>query len=83
MPHRLLENSGEGVVPSDMMYEVEKDSKITAQSVTVAAAAKAGSFFGKKSTEVKEAKAAGYGVGMARISFADLGFSVEKLRPIF
>ncbi|GJJ67673.1 hypothetical protein EMPS_00019 [Entomortierella parvispora] len=79
-----IADSGEAVVPKDMMLEVEKEAKSSgAQSATVAAAAKAGWFSGNKSAKAEEeAKAAGYGAGMAKISLADLGLSVEKLRPI-
>jgi len=79
-----IADSGEAVVPKDMMLEVEKEAKSSGtQSATVTAAAKAGWFSGNKSAKAEEeAKAAGYGAGMAKISLADLGLSVEKLRPI-
>ncbi|KAK3837841.1 MAG: CRAL-TRIO domain-containing protein [Linnemannia elongata] len=80
-----IADSGEAVVPSDMMREVEKEalSGKGAQTPTVQAAAKAGWFSGNKSVQAEEAaKAEGHGQGMAKISLEDLGLSVDKLRPI-
>ncbi|KAG0304054.1 hypothetical protein BGZ97_001644 [Linnemannia gamsii] len=80
-----IADSGEAIVPADMMREVEKEalSGQGAQTPTVQAAAKAGWFSGNKSVQAEEAaKAEGYGTGMAKISLEDLGLSVDKLRPI-
>ncbi|KAF9957610.1 hypothetical protein BGZ65_001956 [Modicella reniformis] len=78
-----IADSGEAVVSSDMVQEAEKDAKSGAKSSTVQAAAKAGWFSGNKAAKAEaEAKAAGYGPGMAKISLTDLGLSVDKLRPI-
>ncbi|KAF9998168.1 hypothetical protein BGZ80_011245 [Entomortierella chlamydospora] len=80
-----IADSGEAIIPSDMMHEVEKEAKSAdgSQSATVQAAAKAGWFSENKSTKAEaDAKAAGYGSGMAKVSLADLGLSVDKLRPI-
>ncbi|KAF9099036.1 hypothetical protein BGX27_000671 [Mortierella sp. AM989] len=80
-----IADSGEAVVPSDMMHEVEKEAKAEggSNSATVQAAAKAGWFSDNKSVKAEaDAKAAGYGTGMAKITLADLGLSVDKLRPL-
>ncbi|KAF9142761.1 hypothetical protein BG015_000673 [Linnemannia schmuckeri] len=80
-----IADSGEAVVPAEMMREVEKEalSGKGAQTPTVQAAAKAGWFSGNKSIQAEEAaKAEGHGSGMAKISLEDLGLSVDKLRPI-
>ncbi|KAF8939892.1 CRAL-TRIO domain-containing protein [Dissophora ornata] len=80
-----IADSGEAIVPSELMHEVEREAKSGdgSQSATVQAAAKAGWFSNNKSANAEEAaKAAGYGVGMAKVSLADLGLSVDKLRPI-
>ena len=51
--------------------------------MTVAAAAKAGRFIDNVSAMAEEeAKDAGCGAGLAKISLADLGLSVQMLRPI-
>ncbi|KAI1293405.1 hypothetical protein EDD11_008428 [Mortierella claussenii] len=80
-----IADSGEAVVPSELMHEVEKEAQSGAgsQSASVQAAAKAGWFSNNKSAKAEqEAQAAGYGAGMAKISLEDLGLSVDKLRPI-
>ncbi|KAG0327795.1 hypothetical protein BG000_000798 [Podila horticola] len=80
-----IADSGEAVLPSEMMHEVQKEatSGKGAQSATVQAAAKAGWFSNNKAAKAEEeAKAAGYGAGMAKISLSDLGLSVDQLRPI-
>ncbi|KAG0352619.1 CRAL-TRIO domain-containing protein [Gamsiella multidivaricata] len=80
-----IADSGEAVVSTDMMREVEKEAKsgAGAQSATVQAAAKAGWFSSNKSAKAEsDAKTAGYSAGMAKVSLADLGLSVDKLRPI-
>ncbi|KAK5805588.1 CRAL-TRIO domain-containing protein [Linnemannia elongata] len=80
-----IADSGEAVLPADMMHEVEKEAKSAAgaNTATAQAAAKAGWFAGNKSAKAEaDAKAAGYGAGMAKISLSDLGLSVDKLRPI-
>ncbi|KAF9580816.1 hypothetical protein BGW38_002387 [Lunasporangiospora selenospora] len=80
-----IADSGEAVVPSEFVKEAEKEatSSTGAQSATAQAAAKAGWFSRGKSAKAEEdAKAAGYGSGMSKISLADLGLSVDKLRPL-
>lgn len=80
-----IADSGEAVLPSEMMHEVQKEatSGKGTQSATVQAAAKAGWFSNNKAAKAEEdAKAAGYGAGMAKISLSDLGLSVDQLRPI-
>jgi len=80
-----IADTGDAVVPATMMHEVEKEAKTGAgaNSTTTQAAAKAGWFAGNKSAKAEaDAKAAGYGAGMAKISLSDLGMSVDKLRPI-
>lgn len=80
-----IADSGEAIVPADLMNEVQKEatSGNAAKSATVQAAAKAGWFSGNKAAKAQEeAKAAGFGSDMAKISLADLGLSVDKLRPI-
>ncbi|KAG0074852.1 hypothetical protein BGZ92_003170, partial [Podila epicladia] len=79
-----IADSGEAIVPADMMNEVQKEATSSGtKSTTVQAAANAGWFSGNKAAKAQEeAKAAGFGAGMAKISLADLGLSVDKLRPI-
>ncbi|KAG0198855.1 hypothetical protein BGX28_007768 [Mortierella sp. GBA30] len=80
-----IADSGEAVVPSELMHEVQKEamSSSASPSATMQAASKAGWFSGNKSAKAEaDARAAGYGNGMAKISLADLGLSVDKLRPI-
>ncbi|KAF9193301.1 hypothetical protein BGZ50_007561 [Haplosporangium sp. Z 11] len=80
-----IADSGEAVIPSDMMREAQKEatSDAGAKSATVQAATKAGWFSGNKAAKAEaDAQAAGYNEGMAKVSLADLGMSVEKLRPV-
>ncbi|KAF9911830.1 hypothetical protein EC991_002133 [Linnemannia zychae] len=80
-----IADTGEAIVPAQMMRDVEKEalSGKNSQATTVQAAAKAGWFTGNKSTQAEEAaRAEGHGAGMAKISLEDLGLSVDKLRPI-
>ncbi|KAG0225438.1 hypothetical protein BGW42_000885 [Actinomortierella wolfii] len=77
-------DSGECYVPLDLMNDVLKDAQSAdgSKAATVQAAAKAGFFSGNKADKAKkDAEAAGK-AGMAKVSLADLGLSVEKLRPI-
>ncbi|KAF9426683.1 hypothetical protein BGZ76_002647 [Entomortierella beljakovae] len=78
-----IADSGEAVVPAELMHEVEREAKANTNSSTVQAAAKAGWFSGNKSAKAEEdAKAAGHGSGMAKVSLSDLGLSVDQLRPL-
>ncbi|KAG0256551.1 hypothetical protein BG011_004441 [Mortierella polycephala] len=80
-----IADSGEAVVPSEMMQAIQSEAKSTAgaQTATAQAATKAGWFSSNKSAKAEaDAQAAGHGDGMAKISLEDLGMSVEKLRPV-
>ncbi|KAG9320342.1 hypothetical protein KVV02_000099 [Mortierella alpina] len=80
-----IADSGEAVLPADMMNEIQREATSASgpQSATVQAAAKAGWFSGDKAAKAEaEARVAGHGEGMAKISLEDIGLSVDKLRPI-
>ncbi|KAG0332315.1 hypothetical protein BG004_001303 [Podila humilis] len=80
-----IADSGEAILPTEMMNEVQKEATTGngVQSTTVQAAAKAGWFSNNKAAKAEEdAKAAGYGAGMAKVNLSDLGLSVDQLRPI-
>ncbi|KAF9556983.1 hypothetical protein EC968_007863 [Mortierella alpina] len=78
-------DSGEAVLPATMMYEIQQEATLdpASQSATVQAAAKAGWFSGNKAAKAEaDARAAGHDNGMAKVSLADIGLSVDKLRPL-
>ncbi|KAF9912333.1 hypothetical protein BX616_010332 [Lobosporangium transversale] len=80
-----IADSGEAAVPVEMVREAEQEAQTSSgsQTATTQAAAKAGWFSGNKAAKAEQdAKAAGYGSGMAKVTLADLGLSVDKLRPI-
>ncbi|KAF9946741.1 hypothetical protein BGZ70_003055 [Mortierella alpina] len=78
-------DSGDAILPTALMKEIQQEatSDSGAQSATVQAAAKAGWFSGNKAAKAEaDARDAGLGSGMAKISLKDIGLSVDELRPM-
>ncbi|KAF9272504.1 hypothetical protein BGZ68_002353, partial [Mortierella alpina] len=80
-----IADSGEAVLPADMMRELEQEAIAGSgsQSATVQAAMKAGWFSSSRAAKAEaDAQAAGHGSGMAKVSLKDIGLSVDQLRPL-